>query len=81
MRYAVMVFDDTCNIGKDYGTYNDYSWVNETLNTDVVDENDERTFATREEAQVLMSEFKKYAEENELDWVSFGIAEVEDEEW
>lgn len=74
--YAVNVFDNTCNvIGHEEGIYgaNDYRWMNEPLNGG----NGEYSINTREEAEAVMADFQKVAEENSIEWASFGIDEIE----
>lgn len=74
--YAVKVFDNTCNvIGHEEGIYGmyDYRWMNEPLNGG----NGEYSINTLEEAEAVMADFQKAAEENSLEWASFGIDEIE----
>lgn len=75
-NFAVCVYDNTCNLtGHGEGLYGagDYRWINEPLNGG----EGEYSIETLEEAESVMTDFQKVAEENNLEWASFGICVLE----
>lgn len=77
--YAVMVMDSTCNVlGRETGIYGkgDFSWATESLNGG---ENGDYNM-TLEEAEAVKAEFEEYIKENNLEWASVCLDELEIEE-